>query len=117
MLVLLGSQPGQLELLVVLVMLIHLVVRILQLDIAGYVAVVVIHVAILVHHPAAAGLVMVTTTTTRSSTAPVMVMAAGFASGLFIAIRRRVFRAVFPILLDSFVFRPSILEPDFDLRA
>lgn len=93
------------------------IVGILQLDIARHVAVVVLVVSDTVpgHHHL---LVVVTLAPssgrrTRSASAAATTSAGSL---LVLAIRRLIIRAIFAVLLHSFVFRPSILEPHFDLK-
>jgi len=95
------------------VLVIHRVVGIFQLDVARHVAVVVLVVADAVaghHHlllvalgPAATG--------RRSAAAGPVILAA------LLAVRRLILRPVFSVLLDPFVLRPPILEPNFDLAG
>ena len=99
---------------------IHRIVGIFQFDIARHVAVVVLLVADTVagHHHLLVMMVTFASATAgrrRGSAVASAATTTPSAGSLLLTIRWLILRSVFAVLLDPFVLRPPILEPNFDL--
>lgn len=117
-------QPGKMLLMMKLMLVIHLVVGVFELDVTRHVAIIIgtdvfLLVAVMMVRR------LLTDAGATAAVVPVMVMMMTAAVGPFVVVvavlvRRmtvgRFFRAVLSVLLDSFVLRPPILEPNFNLK-